>query len=84
MKIVNIKNKVTIKQAFQYKKGMDNEDVKEFMGESSYGSDENNFFIHTLEGVMEANDGDWIIKGLKGEYYPCKPDIFEKSYEIIK
>lgn len=38
-------------------------------------------FIHTLEGDMEAQVGDYIIKGIKGEIYPCKPDIFEKSYE---
>lgn len=38
-------------------------------------------FIHTLEGVMEAQVGDWIIKGVSGELYPCKPDIFLKTYE---
>jgi hypothetical protein len=37
--------------------------------------------IHTLEGLMLANVGDWIIKGVNGEFYPCKPDIFEKTYE---
>lgn len=37
--------------------------------------------IPTLEGVMRASPGDYIIKGLNGELYPCKPDIFEKSYE---
>lgn len=37
--------------------------------------------IYTLEGVMIANPGDWIIKGIEGELYPCKPDIFEKTYE---
>ena len=37
--------------------------------------------IHTLEGTMEARKGDWIIRGVKGELYPCKPDIFEASYE---
>ena len=37
--------------------------------------------IHTLEGTMMANAGDWIIKGVKGELYPCKPDIFEMTYE---
>ena len=36
--------------------------------------------IHTLEGKMLANVGDWIIRGVKGEYYPCKPDIFEATY----
>jgi hypothetical protein len=37
--------------------------------------------IVTLEGVMTANPGDWIIQGVKGEVYPCKPDIFEATYE---
>jgi hypothetical protein len=37
--------------------------------------------IQTLEGVMTAVPGEWIIKGVNGEIYPCKPDIFEKSYE---
>lgn len=38
--------------------------------------------IATLEGVMQARPGDWIIKGVQGEFYPCKPDIFEQTYEI--
>lgn len=37
--------------------------------------------IATLEGVMKADEGDWIIRGVKGELYPCKPDIFEATYE---
>jgi hypothetical protein len=37
--------------------------------------------IHTLEGVMRGNIGDYIIQGVKGEIYPCKPDIFEATYE---
>lgn len=40
-------------------------------------------FIPTLEGNMRANNLDWIIKGVNGEFYPCKPDIFEKTYEEI-
>lgn len=39
--------------------------------------------IPTLEGDMKAMKGDWIIKGVKGEFYPCKPDIFEMTYEIV-
>ena len=39
--------------------------------------------IQTLEGDMVANLGDWIIKGVKGEFYPCKPDIFEMTYEAV-
>lgn len=38
--------------------------------------------INTLEGVMKAMPGDYIIKGVKGEVYPCKPDIFEATYEV--
>ena len=37
--------------------------------------------VETLEGVMIASPGDWIIKGVAGEFYPCKPDIFEATYE---
>ena len=40
--------------------------------------------INTLEGVMHANAGDYIITGVNGEQYPCKPDIFKKTYEIIE
>lgn len=39
--------------------------------------------IPTLEGVMSASKGDYIIKGVKGELYPCKPDIFEQTYEAV-
>jgi hypothetical protein len=39
--------------------------------------------IQTLEGEMTAQPGDWIIKGVNGEFYPCKPDIFEKTYEPV-
>jgi hypothetical protein len=39
--------------------------------------------IHTLEGDMTASVGDWIIRGVKGEFYPCKPDIFEATYERV-
>lgn len=41
------------------------------------------FYIKTLEGVMKADNGDYIIKGVKGEIYPCKPDIFEATYEKV-
>lgn len=40
--------------------------------------------IGTLEGVMMASPGDWIIKGVQGEFYPCKPDIFEATYEAVE
>ena len=41
------------------------------------------FLIHTLEGIMRADPGDWIIQGVKGEVYPCKADIFDATYEPV-
>ena len=43
----------------------------------------NKLYIKTLEGVMTATIGDYIIKGVNGEFYPCKPNIFEKTYEKV-
>lgn len=40
-------------------------------------------FVRTLEGTMNGGCGWWIIKGVKGEFYPCKPDIFETTYEAV-
>ena len=47
-------------------------------------NDVDDLFIDTLEGRMKANINDYIIKGLRGEFYPCKPDVFKKKYEEIK
>lgn len=46
-------------------------------------NDKTLIYIQTLEGEMTARQGDWIINGLKGEFYPCKPDIFEATYEPV-
>jgi hypothetical protein len=43
----------------------------------------NQMFIKTLEGIMTADIGDWIIKGVKGEFYPIKDDIFQETYEAV-
>ncbi len=40
--------------------------------------------IHTLEGTMLAQPGDYVITGIKGEQYPCKPDIFDATYELVE
>lgn len=47
-------------------------------------TDGDKLLIKTLEGIMEVSDKDYIIKGVKGEIYPCKPDIFEMSYDEVK
>ena len=66
----------------------DNAAIAEFMGSSPiFGADtENNTWVEipTLEGIMRANRGDWIIRGVAGEFYPCKPDIFEATYEPVE
>lgn len=60
-------------------------DIWEWIGDSAhecYWSDDDKYIsINTLEGYMMARPGDWIIKGVKGEFCPCKPDIFEATYE---
>ena len=40
------------------------------------------FQVHTLEGVMRGEPGDWLVKGVKGEFYPCKDDIFKATYDV--
>lgn len=47
------------------------------------GHDGTDIYIHTLEGTMKANLHDWIIRGVQGEFYPCKPDIFKSTYELV-
>jgi len=59
------------------------DEVLRFCSNSYIGGMGNNLIIETLEGSMVANFGDYIIKGIKGEFYPCKPDIFESTYEKI-
>lgn len=60
--------------------------IKKFMGHAfdiKYEGREPKILIPTLEGVMKASVGDYIIKGVRGEFYPCKPDIFLETYEVI-
>jgi hypothetical protein len=61
-------------------------DISEFANDTiriNYDSNPKTIKIPTLEGEMTANEGDWIIKGVNGEFYPCKPYIFNKTYESI-
>ena len=63
--------------------------IREFLIEADWWADRGGTVtpilrIRTLEGVMAAIPGDWIIQGMKGEFYPCKPDIFEATYEAVE
>lgn len=87
------KNPVVI-EAIQWN-GTNLEEVKRFAGNSleyricdtawevGKGAPHVNIRINTLEGIMYVNRCDYIIKGVNGEFYPCKPDIFEKTYELV-
>lgn len=81
--IKKYKKKPVIVEAVQYKKDNIGECLN-FCGNENmiYNPEDNEYYISTLEGNMKISDGDYIIKGVNGEFYPCKEDIFEKSYEI--
>lgn len=71
--------------------GMNRAEIMNFCHDARlvYHEDENEpviaeLYIHTLEGDMHANHGDYIVRGLYGEFYPVKGEIFEKTYEEIK
>ncbi|KQM62466.1 MULTISPECIES: hypothetical protein [unclassified Sphingomonas] len=55
----------------------------DFMAGSEWEASNDGVRITTLEGVMLAQPGDWIIKGVAGEFYPCKPDIFAATYDEL-
>jgi hypothetical protein len=68
-------------EAIQYC-GIYDDAIKDFLGTAPHRFDgSKGLEIATLEGVMLADRFDWIIRGVKGEYYPCKPDIFAATYE---
>jgi hypothetical protein len=65
--------------------GRNDEEVLAFVGENAFdpNSDRPTIVIRTLEGDMTAEVGDWVIRGVQGEFYPCKPDIFAATYEEV-
>ena len=65
--------------------GNNYKEIDDFVGHISfpYSFDRDTLIIETLEGNHYARKGDWIIHGTNGEFYPCKPDIFEKMYEEV-
>lgn len=71
-------------QAVQWT-GANYKEIADFVGHIrfTYSLDKYSVIIETLEGDHYARKGDWIIRGVNGEFYPCKPDIFEKTYEEV-
>lgn len=81
--IKKFRKKPVIVEAIQWKE--DNwKELEDFGSERHIISNsDGTLTIETLEGNHTANKGDWIIRGIKREVYPCKPDIFEKTYEEV-
>ncbi|MCK4776932.1 MAG: hypothetical protein KAS39_01065 [Actinomycetia bacterium] len=77
------RNKPVVIDAIQFV-GENHNEIAEFAGEACRMHTENNLTIITLDGAENASKNDFIIKGVNGEIYPCKPDIFEKTYEEVK
>ena len=90
------KKKPVVIEAFQWNGNSNLVEIEKFIGkplkyeiesDTAYEAGQRpplfNIFIETLEGVMKASPFDWIIKGVNGEFYPCKPDIFEMTYEKV-
>lgn len=80
-KMTKYKKKPVVIEAIRFI-GSNYEEIREFIGQNTLCSDLS-IVISTLEGDMVAQKGDYIIKGVQGEFYPCKPDIFEETYEVV-
>ena len=79
--------KPVVVEAIQYN-GENIAEIEIFIGKKlpfvTSSNDNIQLVISTLEGDMKASKNDYVIKGVNGEFYPCKPDIFEKTYDIIE
>lgn len=84
MKVNKYRKKPITIEAIQFTKES-LEDVRNWLGKDCIESNSKTMelLINTLEGTMKASENDYIIKGIKGEFYPCKPDIFEQTYDAV-
>jgi len=83
-RVPKYRKKPVVIEAIQYKREKNITTIQDFVGDIlEYDPEENEYFIKTLEGDLYLSKGDFIIKGVNGEFYPCKPDIFEKTYEPV-
>ena len=80
--VTKYRKKPVVIEAIQWN-GKNLTEIDNFAGEGISIKD-TSLVIHTLEGDMEASINDYIIKGVDGEFYPCKPDIFSKTYEKVQ
>jgi hypothetical protein len=74
------RKKPVVIEAVRFAFPMSGRDLAKWCG-GTFEPESGYILIDTLEGTMTAHPGDWIIQGVKGEFYPCKPDIFDATYE---
>ena len=72
------RKKPVVVEAVQYLREENIGESQEFCPDMVYVAGDNEYYIKTLEGNMKISKGDYIIKGIQGEFYPCKPDIFRR------
>ena len=64
--------------------GYNEDELAEFMGvERVFVTPTRLLLVATLEGRVHAGAGDYVVRGVRGEFYPCKPEVFEKTYEVV-
>ncbi len=80
--IKQYRKKPVVIEAVQWT-GDNTDEIKNFIGNNFCYATINNIIIKTLEGEIEASKDDYIIKGVHGEFYPCKPDIFMITYDEV-
>ena len=80
---MKFKKKPVVIDAVQYT-GDNYAEIKDFAMNDVFVGRGEELYVNTLEGDLHASKGDWIIKGVDNEFSPCKPDIFEKTYEPVK
>lgn len=83
--MVKVRSRPVVKEAVKWT-GENVGEVLAFLGHNDepagYWNSDTGLHIFTLEGEMHASQGDWIVQGVNGEFYPVKPDIFVKTYEM--
>jgi hypothetical protein len=80
--MVKFRKRTIIVDAIQWDGNID--EIWQAFGTAEVSKEDDRLFISTLEGEITASVGDWIIRGVAGELYPCKPDIFDKTYEPVE
>ena len=83
MNVIRFRSKVVEVEAVQFD-GKNGSDIQAWTTQREIQAYDGGIMIETLEGPFKASPGDWIVRGLKGEFYPVKPDIMQMKYERVE